>query len=152
LASDPRFKTNPLRVKHREELLPLLSAVIEKHPASYWQPKFVAANIPAAPVNTLKQVFEHPHTWAREMVKAIPYPAPKGPNTDGKADNSDRQLPILGSAVKSSSFQFKPRYPPPYHGQHTIEILQSLTNLTSSEIAQLQDQGVILQHPGFAPQ
>lgn len=46
LAEDERFSTNPQRVAHREELVPLLEQALSARPAEEWRDALLAAQLP----------------------------------------------------------------------------------------------------------
>ena len=61
LASDPRFATNPARVRNRDVLVPLLA----RHGAAtqreqQWIAPLEAAGVPCGPINDLDEVFDDP--------------------------------------------------------------------------------------------
>jgi crotonobetainyl-CoA:carnitine CoA-transferase CaiB-like acyl-CoA transferase len=58
LATEHRFATNPDRVRHREELVGLIEAVLASATASEWDSRFRAAGIPAGHVATIAEGFE----------------------------------------------------------------------------------------------
>ncbi len=67
-AKQPRFKTNANRVENKKELVSLVSEILESKPAAYWINACQSMNIPAGPINNLKQVFQDPQIKAREML------------------------------------------------------------------------------------
>src|SRR5204862_5474519 len=70
LAADERFRTNPLRVEHRDALIPILEQLFATRPATDWLTRLERADVPAAPVNTLDDVFADPQVRARHMLLA----------------------------------------------------------------------------------
>jgi formyl-CoA transferase/CoA:oxalate CoA-transferase len=71
LAGDPRFATNPARVEHREELVPLLAARLRERPANEWLERLAAAGVPAAPVQDVGQVAAHEQTRALGILQDL---------------------------------------------------------------------------------
>jgi len=57
-ADDPRFATNGDRVRHRGELVPLLSELFATRAARAWIDLCESIGIPAAPINTVDKVFQ----------------------------------------------------------------------------------------------
>lgn len=57
LADDPRFSTNPERVRYRAELRPLLQNVLLQRGADHWSDVFARVNVPCGPVNTMDEAF-----------------------------------------------------------------------------------------------
>lgn len=74
LAADPRFATNPQRVRNREELVPVLQEEFLCRKTDEWLPELRAAGIPCGPINTVSQVFNDPHIQARGFVWECEHP------------------------------------------------------------------------------
>jgi len=68
LASDPRFATNPQRVRNRNELVPVLQEAFLARTTDEWLPELRAAGIPCGPINSVSQIFNDPHIQARGYV------------------------------------------------------------------------------------
>ncbi len=68
LTSDPRFRTNPERVRNVDELREALEAVLRTAPAAHWVEVLEAAGVPCSPVQTVADAVEHPQVQARNMV------------------------------------------------------------------------------------
>ena len=60
LRDDGRFATNPGRVEHREELVPVLAALFRGAPAAEWLGRMEAAGVPCAPVQTVGEALRDP--------------------------------------------------------------------------------------------
>jgi crotonobetainyl-CoA:carnitine CoA-transferase CaiB-like acyl-CoA transferase len=71
LIDDPRFETNPDRVKNRDELIPIVEDILKARTTAHWNACLEAAGIPVGPVNTLAEVFDDPHVLHREMKISI---------------------------------------------------------------------------------
>ena len=74
LAQDERFRTNPLRVKNRDALIPTLEAAFARWPAGEWIAKLTELGVPCGPLNDLRQVFDDPQVIARGVETRIPHP------------------------------------------------------------------------------
>lgn len=57
-ARDPRFMTNPDRVRHRSDLKVLMEHVLVTKDADSWQSQFRERGIPGGPINTIPQAFQ----------------------------------------------------------------------------------------------
>ncbi|SNT16597.1 formyl-CoA transferase [Noviherbaspirillum humi] len=130
LAQDERFATNPMRVRHRDILVPLLAEMVKTRTKQEWIDALEAAGVPCGPINRLDEVFENPQVQARGLRVDLPHP------TAGKVG-------LVGSPMKMSATP--PRYdlPPPLLGQHTAEVLADLLRKSDEEIAELRARGVI---------
>ena len=74
LATDPRFVTNPQRVRNREELVPILQEQFQQRKTGDWLTALRAAGIPCGPINTVSQVFSDPHLQARGFIWECEHP------------------------------------------------------------------------------
>lgn len=74
LATDPRFATNPQRVRNRQELVPVLQEEFLLRETGAWLPELRAAGIPCGPINTVSQIFNDPHIQARGFVWECDHP------------------------------------------------------------------------------
>lgn len=66
---DPRFRTNPDRVRHRTELCDAIAALIKQRPTAAWVADFERQGIPCAPLHTVDQVIAHPQTQALDILR-----------------------------------------------------------------------------------
>ncbi len=130
LADDPRFRTNPDRVRNRETLLPLVHDIVRRRASADWLASLEAAGVPCGPINTIAQVFENPQVCHRGMRVDIPHPL-------------GVSVPTVASPMRFSATPVEYRVPPPLLGQHTREILGVLLGKTDAELDALADAGVI---------
>ena len=113
VASDVRFRLNAERVKHREELIPILKPVFLTKTSSEWLSKLENAGIPCGPINSLDEVFSMPQVEARQMLIHMEHP-------------EIEDLRLVGSPLKFSDTPVDFRLPPPRLGEHTEEVLKEL--------------------------
>lgn len=130
LYQDPRFETNPNRVKHREELIPLISEALLSKTTAEWIAELEAANVPCGPINTLQQVFENEQVQARGLQVSAPHPL---------AGN----VPLLRTPIRMASDTLETPTAPPILGQHTQQVLSDLLGLDEASYAALKQCGVI---------
>jgi formyl-CoA transferase len=130
LGTDERFATNPLRVKNRDILVPMIADMVRTRTKQEWIALLEAAGVPCGPINELDEVFAHPQVQARQMQVDLPHPL-------------GASARLVGSPIKMSATP--PRYeaPPPMLGQHTEQVLQELLGHGPEQIAQLKKQGVL---------
>jgi len=68
IADDPRFATNADRLKNRPQLRQQLEKLFAQHKADELATALLKSGVPAAPVLTVPEILEHPHTRHRGMV------------------------------------------------------------------------------------
>ena len=130
LGDDARFATNPMRVRHRDILIPMLADMVKTKTKQEWIDLLEAHGVPCGPINNLDEVFVNPQVEARGMRIDLPHP-------------SGGKVKLVGSPMKLSGTP--PRYdmPPPLLGQHTEEVLRDLLGQSDEQIAALKGKGVV---------
>jgi crotonobetainyl-CoA:carnitine CoA-transferase CaiB-like acyl-CoA transferase len=113
LAADPRYATNPERVRHRHLLEPILDEILAQRDAADWLARLRDARVPCGLVNTLPEILEDEHFRARGGIAEVAHP------TVGS-------LPMLASPLHFSDTAVSYRRPPPLLGEHNEEILTEL--------------------------
>ena len=68
LIEDGRFRTNPLRVQHVDELAAELETALLRRPAAEWLALLAAEGVPSAPINNVADVMADPQVAARNMI------------------------------------------------------------------------------------
>lgn len=101
LADHPDYATNPLRVKNRAVLEPLIADILRTRTCAEWEKSFASHGIPCSPIRTLEEVVADPQSAAREMF----------PDAGGSR--------ITGVPVKLSATPGKVRGRAPKLGEHT---------------------------------
>ncbi len=128
LIDDPRFKSNPERVKHRKDLEAALETAIGRHDREALLAILERAGVPATPVNTVEQVMQDAQTAARSMIERADHPRLG-------------DIPVIGTPVKFSRMRAGVRTAAPLHGQHTDEVLAE-HGYSPAEIAGLREKKV----------
>ena len=129
LPDDPRFRTNPDRVRHRDELSALLTAALRGRTAAEWSALCGAAGVPAGPVRDLAAAFADPQVAARGLVSAIDHPTAGAVRT-------------VTSPVRFDDTPPRPYRHPPLLGEHTEEVLRE-AGFTAEQIAGWSAAGVV---------
>jgi crotonobetainyl-CoA:carnitine CoA-transferase CaiB-like acyl-CoA transferase len=129
LARDPRFAKNADRVRHRDQLIPLLVPILKARPRADWLQALEAAKVPCGPINSLEEVFADPQVRERGMTVRLPHP------------HSDA-LQVVASPIRLSDTPVQYRRPPPLLGEHTDEVLAEF-GVGAGERAALREAGVL---------
>ncbi len=109
-AKDPRFLTNPDRVKHSKELYDMLDQVLVGQTSAHWQQVLEAQGVPCAPIQNLAQMLEHDQTKALGLVQEV----------------SGTGMKFLGLPLSFNGVRPAPYGPPPKLGQDSQAWLGSL--------------------------
>ncbi|HXP22877.1 MAG TPA: CoA transferase [Candidatus Sulfotelmatobacter sp.] len=113
LGWDARFSSNAARIQHREELIPLLQQRFDLDSSQAWLAKLAAADIPAAPMQTVGEALADPQTLSRGLIVEIDHP------TLAKARS-------IANPVRLADQPVVYRLPPPLLGEHNRQILSEL--------------------------
>ncbi|HEX6130673.1 MAG TPA: CoA transferase [Actinomycetota bacterium] len=108
-ADDPRFATNRDRVRHRDELVPILERAFATRPAAAWLADLEAAGVPCAPIRTMGEVFAAPEGAA--LVERVADPAHGG------------VLPLVANPIRFDGARTPIRRPPPTLDADRDEVL-----------------------------
>jgi crotonobetainyl-CoA:carnitine CoA-transferase CaiB-like acyl-CoA transferase len=123
LAGDERFTKLGRRIKNRDALTAEINTALKAHPAQHWIDLFNETGIPAGPILTIEEMFNHPQAAAREMLVKLAHPALG-------------EFKTTGLGVKLSDTPGKISRPP-LVGEHTDEVLGA-HGFTDEEIAHLR--------------
>ena len=74
LATDPRFISNPQRVRNRTELIPQLQESFLQRTSEEWLTALRASGLPCGPINKVSQVFTDPQIQERGLVWECEHP------------------------------------------------------------------------------
>ena len=129
IASDARFATNAMRVRHRAELLEVLTPLMMQYGVERWCELAQQEGFPCGPINTIDRVFRDPQVRAREMQIQMNSP-------------SYGALDLVASPMRLSASPVSYRRAPPSLGQDTQDVLREL-HYSDDEISSLRDSGVI---------
>ncbi|ORX70856.1 CoA-transferase family III [Linderina pennispora] len=121
LATDPRYSTNAERVRNRAELISLINNILSSKTTAQVLQMLEGSGMPYAPVNDLKQTFEHPQLVARNTVREVEHPFAG-------------TIKLVGPAVSYSGSRVDIRLPPPMLGQHTEQVLRGVLGYSDMQV------------------
>lgn len=113
IADDPRFRTNPDRVAHKNELLSLLDQHFAQLTVEQALNRLTPLGVPAGPIYSLSEVFTDTQVAARGAAFVMET------STAGNVHQ-------LATPVKMSSTPPIPQCPPPQLGEHTHRVYEEL--------------------------
>ena len=128
-ARDPRFNNRKSRIENYDALVEQLQPIFRGGRRDEWLGRLTAKDVPAAPINTLDEVFDDP------QVREYGFPVEIAHPKMGK-------MKLVGNAVDMSRTPPSIDRPPPVLGEHTEAILTSL-GYDGAAITSLRDHGVI---------
>jgi crotonobetainyl-CoA:carnitine CoA-transferase CaiB-like acyl-CoA transferase len=134
LAFEERFRTNPGRVEHRDELVPLVEQVMRQRTTRQWQEVLESAGVPHAPLWTYADLFSQPQAEARHWRVSV-------------RDPQGRPVDLLGSPFHVSATGAPAEPPPatcpPAVGEHSAAVLRELCGVSEEELQRLREVGVV---------
>ena len=128
LLDNLKFLRNQDRVKHREELIPLLSEYFLTQNAKHWVEAIHALKVPVGVINSIEDALNEPQIQHRNMVVNLPH-------------TLNSEFKVIGSPMKLSDTPVEYTRAPPVLGEHTIKILSQFK--TEAELEELLNTGVI---------
>ncbi|MEK9721953.1 MAG: CoA transferase [Rhodospirillaceae bacterium] len=125
-ASDTRYANFAVRLERRAEIQEMLDAALSKKTTAEWLEIF-AGDVPAAPINDIKQALDNPFVAERGQVQTL--------DLDGFGP-----IRLLDTPIRSG--QPTPANPAPTLGQHTDDLLDEI-GIDAERRAQLRAAKVI---------
>ncbi|KAI6190749.1 Succinate--hydroxymethylglutarate CoA-transferase [Aphelenchoides bicaudatus] len=130
LAQNSNYETNAKRVENRVPLLKTLSDKFLEHDLAYWIETFKSSKLPSGPVNSVAEAFEHEQVKHLKLVQELFHP------NYGK-------VKTVGNTVTYSTLKNEAQNAPPLLGEHTEEVLKEELGISSEQLSNLIDEGVI---------
>jgi len=128
IATDPRFKTNPLRCQYWDELEPQLKEVFREKTTREWIEILEAQGLPCGPINTMDQVVGDPQVEARGMLVELEHPVAGKHVVTAPPYKFSRTNPSVDTAA-------------PVLGQHTEDVMKELLGMSDEAFALCRGAG-----------
>ncbi len=129
MIGDPRFRTNPDRVKHRDQVDEILGGWIKERDQSDVLEIFGKGEVTAAPIYDISDIVADEHFREREILVDLP-------------DDDLGEAPMHNIIPRLSATPGTFRLPAPGLGEHTEALLGEL-GLDAGAFRDLKDRGVI---------
>jgi crotonobetainyl-CoA:carnitine CoA-transferase CaiB-like acyl-CoA transferase len=130
LESDARFAKASDRVRNREELVPLIKALIKQRTSDEWLQRLDKAGVPSGAIRTVGEVCDSELLKARGMVAEMEHASA------GTVKAVKNAVHLSGTPVDSYTA-------PPALGQHTRDVLTGLLGYSANEVDALARDKVI---------
>ena len=130
IVSNPKFATNPDRLKNRGELISIIENTFKEKQAEEWIAGLEEAGIPCGPIYTIDDIFSDQQTHDREMAVEMDHP-------------KSGRIKVTGVPIKLSETPGAVVSPPPLLGEHNVDILSNLLGYRETEIDELKSQGIL---------
>jgi crotonobetainyl-CoA:carnitine CoA-transferase CaiB-like acyl-CoA transferase len=141
LGADERFITNPVRVRNREVLVPLVERIMRTRPTAEWQEVLEEAGVPNAPVWDYAELFAHPQAAARNLRLSVR--DPEGRPVDLVGSPFHLASPSPGGGLTSLAPGTGPHAHPPELGEDTAEVLRDWLGMDPGRVDELRRDGVL---------
>ncbi|HLF61556.1 MAG TPA: CaiB/BaiF CoA-transferase family protein [Acidimicrobiia bacterium] len=129
-AQEPRFATNPERVRNRDAIDQMVAEVVVTRSREDWVELFDRVGIPSGPINLVSEALASPQTRARQMVTQRDHPIAG-------------QVAISGLPITLSDTPTSIRLDAPALGANTDEVLFDI-GYSVEEIAGLKADGIVI--------
>ena len=126
---DVRFNNRKGRIANYDFLSQEMQGIFARGQRDDWLKQLIENDVPAAPLNTLDEVFEDP------QVRGYGFPVDVEHPKMGK-------VKMVGNAVDMSRTPPKIDRPPPVLGEHADEILMAL-GYSEGKVAEFREKGII---------
>jgi formyl-CoA transferase len=131
LAADARYLKAADRVRNREELVPVVRALVKTRTRDDWMARLEkAGGVPAGAIRTVGEVCDGDLLQARGMIAEMEHA-------------SAGMVKAVKNAVHMSGTPLDAYIAPPQLGEHTREVLTGLLGYSAAEVEALAGEGVV---------
>ena len=134
LIDDPRYRTNALRVTHRQELDAIIGGFIGQRTQADNVRFFEQREVTIGPIYDISQIIQDPHVLERELIAEYP-------------DPDMGSLPMHHVVPRLSATPGSVRTPAPMIGQHNRALLAAI-GIDAERYAELLASGAVCEGPG----
>lgn len=132
LAEDVRFKEDKVRIEnYADESMKVIEDWASTVTVEEASALLSSHGVPHSKVNSISEVLSSPIVREREIF------------TEVEMDPSLPPAPVLNTPLKLSACSTGPKGRPPYLGEHNQEVLSDILELSSKEIKELVQKGII---------
>ncbi|GAA1779996.1 CoA transferase [Pseudarthrobacter sulfonivorans] len=128
---DDKLTTNSSRVKHRHEVVAILTEIFATDLASQWIDRLEAAGVPCSPVHRMEDALEDPQVKHNGSIVELEHPD-FGP------------YPVVNNPMRFHDLAVGPRGYAPRLGEHSRELLAEF-GIPGKKIQQLIEAGTVVE-------
>jgi len=132
LVEDTRTKLKVSRAKHAEFVNGLVADWTRARTKAELA-ELLGGHVPFGPVHTVADIFADPHVRSRGMLAEVQHPG------------SDRPSVVAGTPIHLSQTPGGVRQRAPYHGEHTLKLLEEL-GYSEAEVQAMRERRAVLAH------
>ncbi len=130
LIDNEQFKTNVLRTRNRDRLIPILEKTFKERHTADWLDVLQSNDVPCSPIHSIEQIVGDPVVAHRQMLVTVRQPGVG-------------QVKIAGSPFRMSDTPGQVYSHAPLLGEHSIEVLRDVLKYSDDSIRVLREKKVI---------
>ena len=135
--ANEQFKTNVLRTRNRDRLIPILEKTFKERHIADWLDVLQSNEVPCSPIHSIEQIARAPVVAHRHMLVTVQQPGVG-------------QVKIAGSPFRMSNTPGQVYSHAPLLGEHSIEVLRDVLKYSDDSIRVLREKNVIYSSEDLA--
>lgn len=132
LAEHPEYAKTAGRVRNRDAVIDIVTAILKTKPRAHWLEKMREANVPGGAINSISQAFTSPEMAERGLVSGIPHP------TAGIVPNVALAFRMHGTPLVDPVAA-------PRLSQHAADILTGVLGYNAEQVEGLMENGAVVR-------
>ena len=129
--TDPRFKSNPVRLQNRDVLVGKLETIFASRPSAHWIELLTSADVPTSPVMELHEAVLSDQVAFNESIQPI--------------SHHGKDIKVVRSPIRGEQWGTDRRaQPAPEMGRDTKNVLHSVLGLEPRDIDLLVERNIIV--------